>query len=292
MNNDDTYTPCTNCGRPMAYCKGECGCKPKGCGCKEYGPAVCGAIRQTEPKCPHVAVIPSVVVEHADSLKDLCDTFVHVSDLNTTFYIDDKHRPIITWAGPVEYDNYDLATNSLGLRSQFMIDFANNRGAYYDKTGNYKIFNFGSSAEVKTLEVIYTGGEYPENWDDVDAVNGVTRYMITDVTFADGDSSYTPEDVYSMLESGTKVILNGVPLGAYITSGNVLRAATTVDGVELNTKVTDMYSDASASIISYTGAAFARATDANITRCFGVQLERSTDGSLYSFYVEGVGAGQ
>lgn len=150
MNNDETYTPCTQCGRPMAYCKGQCCGKPKGCQCREYGPSVCGAIRQCEPKCPFTATIPSVVVEHADSLKDLCNTFVHVSDINTTFYIDDKHRPIITWAGPVEYDNYDLALNSLDLRSQFLIDFANNRGAYYNKTGNYQVFNFGNGGGEET----------------------------------------------------------------------------------------------------------------------------------------------
>lgn len=160
MNNDETYTPCTQCGRPMAYCKGQCCGKPKGCQCREYGPSVCGAIRQRQPECPHAAVIPSVVVEHADSLKDLCDTFVHVSDINTTFYIDDKHRPIITWAGPVEYDNYDLATNSLDLRSQFLIDFANNRGAYYNKTGNYKIFNFGESGTAGGVAIVVAGENY------------------------------------------------------------------------------------------------------------------------------------
>lgn len=157
--NDDTYTPCTKCGRPMKYCKGQCCGKPRGCECKEYGPAVCGVIRQRQPECPYTAVIPSMVVEHADNLKDLCDTFVHVSDLNTTFYIDDKHRTIITWAGPVEYDNYDLVTNSLGLRSQFLIDFANNRGAYYDKVGNYQVFNFGNGAQQnKTLHIYIPNG--------------------------------------------------------------------------------------------------------------------------------------
>lgn len=234
--NDDTYTPCTKCGRPMKYCKGQCCGKPRGCECKEYGPAVCGVIRQRQPECPYTAVIPSMVVEHADNLKDLCDTFVHVSDLNTTFYIDDKHRTIITWAGPVEYDNYDLVTNSLGLRSQFLIDFANNRGAYYDKVGNYQVFNFGSLEEPPIrLRMEWTNDEGA--WDDfVDSHTGmmldyqdivigqsavktmVKSFDITnDVNFineANEAEEFSVSDVFAFLEDGKEVILDNVPLGA------------------------------------------------------------------------------
>lgn len=141
MNNDETYTPCTQCGRPMAYCKGQCCGKPRGCQCQEYGPKVCGAIRPGEPKCPYQATIPSLTVESVSNLKDLADCFVYVSDINTTFYIDDKHRPVITWAGPVEVDGYDYANNPLGLRSQMLYDFQNNRAVYYNKSGAYRLID-------------------------------------------------------------------------------------------------------------------------------------------------------
>lgn len=123
----------------MAYCKGQCCGKPKGCQCQEYGPKVCGAIRPGEPKCPYQAVIPSLTVESVSNLKDLADCFVHVSNINTTFYVDDKHRPVITWAGPVEVDDYDYANNPLGLRSQMLYDFQNNRAIYYNKSGQYRL---------------------------------------------------------------------------------------------------------------------------------------------------------
>lgn len=139
MNNDETYTPCTSCGRPMRYCKGQCCGKPRGCQCQEYGPKVCGAIRPGEPHCPYQAVIPSLTVESVSNLKDLADCFVHVSNINTTFYIDDKHCPVITWAGPVEVDDYDYANNPLGLRSQMLYDFQNNRAVYYNKSGAYRL---------------------------------------------------------------------------------------------------------------------------------------------------------
>ena len=121
----------------------------------EYGKAVPGCLRAVEPKCPFVAVIPSITVDDKSGIKNLADCFVHVASTNTTYYIDDKKRITQIWAGPVEYDDYDLDANTLGLRSQFLIDHANERGAYYDKTGNYETFSFGNggSASAKKLHV-------------------------------------------------------------------------------------------------------------------------------------------
>lgn len=137
--NEDTYTPCTKCGRPMQYCKGECCGKPKcGCGCKEYGCKHNACIRETDPKCPYTAVIPIVTLETKDNIRELADCFVHVTNINTTYYIDDKHRIIVTWAGPVEVNNYDYQNNPLGLRSQWAYDFANNRGIFYNAQGVYR----------------------------------------------------------------------------------------------------------------------------------------------------------
>lgn len=229
MNNDETYTPCTQCGRPMAYCKGQCCGKPKGCQCREYGPSVCGAIRQRQPECPHAAVIPSVVVEHADSLKDLCDTFVHVSDINTTFYIDDKHRPIITWAGPVEYDNYDLAANSLDLRSQFLIDFANNRGAYYNKTGNYKIFNFGNGGGEEIVRYEITASDLQSvdtfatrNWGrgTADSIFYIVAYSSSSVTITKDGSSVSTAELLDAGDSLLKAVFSFDVIAKNATGGS------------------------------------------------------------------------
>lgn len=165
MNNDETYTPCTSCGRPMAYCKGQCCGKTKGCQCQEYGPKVCGAIRPGEPKCPYQAVIPSLTVESVSNLKDLADCFAHVSGINTTFYIDDKHRITTIWAGPVEAnlpediqtaEEFEEFVRSFNLRSQFLyvrfFDQDNNKhlydAFYFDKTGS--IFFAGEFESVSS----------------------------------------------------------------------------------------------------------------------------------------------
>lgn len=104
----------------------------------EYGKVVPGCLRAVEPKCPFVAVIPSITVDDKSGMKNLADCLVHVANINTTFYIDDKHRITKVWAGPVEYDDYDIAANPLGLRSQWVYDFANNIGAYYNAVGLYR----------------------------------------------------------------------------------------------------------------------------------------------------------
>lgn len=85
------------------------------------------------------AVIPSVTVTDISNLRCIADAFVHVTNINTTFYIDDKHRMMITWAGPVEEDDYDYQNNPLNLRSQTVYDFANNRAIYYNRIGEYRI---------------------------------------------------------------------------------------------------------------------------------------------------------
>ena len=100
--------------------------------------------KMNESKCPHTCVIPYLTVDNADGIKNVAACFVHVLQTNTTYYIDDKHRIGIVWAGPVEYNNYDYANNPLKLRSQQVWDFENNRVIYYNKTGGYKIGALGA----------------------------------------------------------------------------------------------------------------------------------------------------
>lgn len=104
----------------------------------EYGRRANGCIRETQPQCPMIAVIPAITVEDTSNIKDLADCFVKVANINTTFYIDDKHRITLIWAGPVEIDGYDYENNPLNLRSQTVYDFENNRAVYFNKTGNYR----------------------------------------------------------------------------------------------------------------------------------------------------------
>lgn len=179
--NKDSYTPCTKCGRPMRYCKGECcGKKPEGCDCREYGCKHNACIREKNPDCPYEAVIPSVTVETINNLKDLADCFVHVEDINTTFYIDDKHRIMVTWAGLVSADDYDFDTNPLNVRSQIIYDAKNNKAAIYDNKGAHYIF------QISDIENDYMLLE------NKPAINGVTL---------EGDKSLKELDIVATFDT-------------------------------------------------------------------------------------------
>ena len=109
-------------------------------------------IRNQQPDCLAKAVIPSITVETVDGLTNLANCFVHVTSTNTTYYIDDKHRPMIIWAGPVEVElpsdissqeEFEEFIRSFDLKSQFLYvkifdADSNNYGFdsfYFDKTG-------------------------------------------------------------------------------------------------------------------------------------------------------------
>ena len=147
------------------------------------------------------AVIPSVVVENISGLKHLADCLVHVTNINTTFYIDDKHRTMITWAGPVEYDNYDLGANTLGLRSQFLIDRANDYAAYYNKTGEYQKFNFSEGGENKYTVTL--GWDRPSPTTPSYDWNVPSPLEIYATYFLNGDSGR--DDSFQMTMDGNSV---------------------------------------------------------------------------------------
>lgn len=157
MNNNsnncgDCGTTCSECGRPWAICKqdGGCGCnKCKDIKFCEYGRMANGCIREKQPGCPMQAVIPSVTVESIEGIKNLADCLVHVSDINTTFYIDDKHRPIITWAGPIDIPGYDMEGNPNNYRDQIVTDVANQTAVIYDKSGNGYLFGLAENLDLQ-----------------------------------------------------------------------------------------------------------------------------------------------
>lgn len=133
--NNETYSPYSNCcGRPFGQttpqCAYTCG-KPEQCGC-----AVARFQEGADP-CKACAVIPTITTESVDGLTNLANTLVHITSTNTTYYIDDKHRPMIIWAGPVEIDSYDIITNTLDLRSQTCYTTVGGvySEVYFDKTG-------------------------------------------------------------------------------------------------------------------------------------------------------------
>lgn len=149
MEKDKIMNNC--CGRPMHYDKTP-KCKYNDCCLNEYNYTMPACIRNKQPDCTAKAVIPSITVETVDGLTNLANCFVHVTSINTTFYIDDKHRPMIVWAGDVEVDSPDdvqteeeleAFVKSFNLKSQFLyvkyhggeLDQDSIIAFYFSKTG-------------------------------------------------------------------------------------------------------------------------------------------------------------
>lgn len=136
MNKKDYYDNCEACGRPMPHaakpkCNTTCGPVSEYCGCS------LGRIKYEADPCKSCCVIPAVTAETVDGITNLANCLVHVTSINTTFYVDDKHRPMITWAGPVEVEQYDIEANELRLRSQTLFTTIDGKmtEVYFDKQG-------------------------------------------------------------------------------------------------------------------------------------------------------------
>lgn len=115
------------------------------CNCNKVKPEmpskVPACIRNIQPSCDNLAVIPSINVETIDGLKGIQDCFVHVMNINTTYYVDDKHRITTIWAGPIFADEYDYQTNELNVRGNTVYDFVNNRAIVFNNSGDYRIIS-------------------------------------------------------------------------------------------------------------------------------------------------------
>ena len=122
------------CGRPMHY-DATPKCNYNSCCMNEYAYKQKACIRNKQPDCEAQAVIPSITVETVDGITNLANCLVHVTSTNTTYYVDDKHRIMITWAGPVNIPGYDMEGNPEGFKDQIVTDTEAGIAVIYDKNG-------------------------------------------------------------------------------------------------------------------------------------------------------------
>lgn len=165
MDKKDFYNDCEKCGRRFQPVTP--GCNYCDSCVQEFPCAMPACIKKQQPNCMAKAVIPSITVETPDGITNLANCFVHVTRTNTTYYIDDKHRPMITWAGPVDLDHYDYVNNPLGFRSQTCFCPVTVRmtlggdvrppiivpgEVYFDSTGKYHVVGFDIDAYIDIIE--------------------------------------------------------------------------------------------------------------------------------------------
>lgn len=137
---NNSNNTCGTCGRPFPQTTNS-KCNYNNCCLSEYKYTMPACIKKKEPDCMAKAVIPAITVDSVDGITNLANCFVHVTSINTTYYIDDKHRPMLVWAGPIEIDAYDIEANELGLRSQTLYTKINGvfTEVYFDRSGTAHI---------------------------------------------------------------------------------------------------------------------------------------------------------
>lgn len=283
----------------MAICNGDCDCHPKparACPCEDAVNA-CLA-RGKMPNCENKAYIPWITLPNLDAAKNVFNSLVQISENNTLYYIGCDQRVTKLVANPVEIDNYDLENNPNNLRSQFVIDFANNRGAYYNETGEYQIFYFGEHGggdEPITLRMNYPtdlslwSPETPWKGQtkniSIEDAEVTTIFFTSSVSFTDESTSqtYTPEEVATLLEGGAKIIFDNVPLGWAITGTEdpPVEFSTIVNGVEISGPTTTYapYGEGEVIATTYSGNSMVL-SPRNIVAPLGTFIVKTTQGDV------------
>lgn len=160
--NDKYNTPNSGCcGRPMNYATTP-KCGQNHCCFNEYNYKMNACIRKRQPDCSAQAVIPAITLENAFGLTSYANCFVHILSNNTTYYVDDKGTPIITWQGPVEVQlPEDVQTEeqwidfikSFKLKGQFLYLKFHNQEFDNDLIDSFYFSNSGK---------IYFAGEFED----------------------------------------------------------------------------------------------------------------------------------
>lgn len=159
----------------------ECNCSKSLSTGGEYPCKKLACIKEQKPDCMAAAVIPSITVETADGITNLANCLVHVLSTNTTYYVDDKHRILITWAGPVDIPGYDMETNPDGYKNQIVTDTENQVAVIYDAHGVGYTFGIEQGADVQDavntkIDEMAANGELADIVMDVLALQAMFAY--------------------------------------------------------------------------------------------------------------------
>lgn len=200
MMNENYNTPNSGCcGRPMHYDTTP-KCNYNDCCMNEYAYKQKACIRNKQPDCEAQAVIPSITVETVDGITNLANCLVHVTSTNTTYYVDDKHRIMIAWAGPVNIPGYDMEGNPNHYKNQIVTDTEAQIAVIYDNNGIGYTFGIQQGADIddavnaKMNEMIASGYF-------TDAVDEIVQPQVTEAL------KDAKDDVDKLIDDANETIL-------------------------------------------------------------------------------------
>lgn len=232
--NENYNTPNSGCcGRPMNYSTGP-KCEQNHCCFNEYDYKMKACIKNKTPDCTSQAVIPSTTIESTEGLSCYKNALVHVTSTNTTYYMDESGRPLITWAGPMNIPGYDFKNNPNHYKNQIVTDVESKNAAIYDNNGIGFVFaitdgNIQEAVNEKLEEMAEDGTlqELLESFASDEFVFGFDTVGEMKASTALSDGSFVKTMGYHSKEDGggaSYKITNIEPSGFYETISTGLYA--------------------------------------------------------------------
>lgn len=279
---------CNGCGQPPKLCR----C-PKKNGTPRAYIKECSDCDPCKP-CESMVKICSFVVPTLTEGQVFRNSFVYNQEDDAVYYITDDGTPIRFGASPMFIDYFDPSSQSPSR--QIVFDFEGKKAYVYNPEGEYLAVDLagGGSGETKTLTMSYDES-IPWTWRagganiDYDETAAAGSMFSTDVvpgvTFSDGTNEYSIEDLFDMLDNGEDIVLNNVPIGWFITSGQGTPTDIAfVDGLRFTSKQEGVDGGA------YSGVATVLAPRSSIHSAFAFSITKDTQGDtpVYEFLSQGV----
>lgn len=209
---------CNGCGQPPKLCR----C-PKKNGTPRAYIKECSDCDPCKP-CESMVKICSFVVPTLTEGQVFRNSFVYNQEDDAVYYITDDGTPIRFGASPMFIDYFDPSSQTPSR--QIVFDFEDKKAYVYNPEGEYLAVDLvGSNSQEVHLTVDYdhatwtmpTYGIRPAYTNDL-----VYESTVSDVVFTNNSSSetYTAEQLFELLDGGTKVVLDNVPLGWYVDPRN------------------------------------------------------------------------
>lgn len=225
------------------------------------------------------------------------NSFIFVQEDDSTYYISDDKSEIPFGSRPKFIDDFDPTDPTIKYKSTVVYDVKNKKGYIYDPEGNRMDVDFVGGTQEKHLTVDYEAATWetptmPGTIARITTPEIIYESILSNVNFTGEDSSetYTAAQLFELLESGVKVILDNVPLGWYYdptTPGYQINPDFVVDSVRFEQVTRYISSEAECPDPKvYYGSAYVSGVE------YAVSLEKTCDGNgpVYQFSVQGYGA--
>lgn len=224
------------------------------------------------------------------------NSFIFVQEDDSTYYISDDKSEIPFGSRPKFIDDFNPDDPAIKYKSTVVYDVKNKKGYIYDPEGNRMDVDFVGGSQEKHLTVDYSAATWETPTTPGPAARVTTPEIIyesvlSNVKFTDeNNSEYTAAQLFELLEGGTKVVLDNVPLGWYYDSTTPdyqINPDFVADSVQFDQVTRYISSGAECSDPkAYHGSAYVSGVE------YEVSLEKTCngDGPVYLFSVQGYGA--